>query len=95
MSDVTEQPPVSLGRAWLVYTGLRLAVFCATAAVLFLLLRLNGLPLLLIALLVSSIASLFLLRSQRDRFVRAQEQRIQSRRAEKAHLRERLDGDAS
>jgi hypothetical protein len=85
---------VSLGRAWAVYTALRLAVFAGTAAALFLLLRLNGLLLLLVALLLSSIASLFLLRPQRDRFVRAQEQRILARREEKAQLRERLDDDA-
>jgi membrane protein implicated in regulation of membrane protease activity len=84
---------VAFGRAWAVYTGLRFVVFAGTAAALFLVLRLNGLPLLLVALLVSSLASLFLLRSQRERVVLAQQQRLTARQRERAQLRERLDGD--
>ena len=81
----------SVGRAWAVYTGLRFAVFVGTAAALYLVFRLNGFPLLLVSLLVSSIASLFLLRAQRDALVAAQELRGRARRDEKTRLRERLD----
>lgn len=85
----------SVGKAWLVYTGLRMAVFLGTAAALFLALRLNGFPLLLVALLVSSVASLFLLRRQRDALVLAQETKGRERREQKARLRERLDEEPS
>ena len=94
MDDLAEdaaQP--SVRRTYLVYTGLRLAVFVGTAAVLFLVVRINGFPLLLAALLVSSIASLFLLRRQRDALVRAQERKALARRAEKERLRAQLDGE--
>ena len=94
MDDLAEdaaQPSVL--RTYLVYTGLRLAVFAGTAAVLFLVVRINGFPLLLAALLVSSIASLFLLRRQRDALVRAQERKALARRAEKERLRAQLDGE--
>lgn len=84
-----------VGKAWLVYTGLRMAVFTGTAAALFLVLRINGFPLLLVALLVSSIASLFLLRRQRDALVLAQETKGRERREQKARLRERLDEEPS
>ena len=86
-----EPAPGSVGGAWLRYTLLRLALFLATAAVLFLVLRLNGFPLLLVALLVSSIASLFVLQRQRDALVAAQEAKGLRRRAEKQRQRERLD----
>jgi hypothetical protein len=83
--------PPSVLRTYLVYTGLRLAVFVGTAAALFLVVRINGFPLLLAALLVSSIASLFLLRRQRDALVLAQERKGEAKRAEKERLRARLD----
>ncbi|MCA1710189.1 MAG: DUF4229 domain-containing protein [Actinobacteria bacterium] len=83
--------PDSPRRLWLAYTGLRLAVFLGVAAAVYLVSGLNGFPLLLVALLVSSIASLFLLRSQREALVVAQERRAQSRAADKAALRARLD----
>ena len=91
LAEDAAQPSVL--RTYLVYTGLRLAVFVGTAAVLFLVVRINGFPLLLAALLVSSIASLFLLRRQRDALVRAQERKALARRAEKERLRARLDGE--
>jgi hypothetical protein len=78
-------------RLWLVYTGLRLAVFAGVAAALYLVTRMNGFPLLLVALLVSSIASLFLLRSQREALVAAQQLRVERRAQERADLRSRLD----
>ena len=78
-------------RLWLVYTGLRLAVFVGVAGVLYLLTSLNGFPLLLLSLLLSSIASLFLLKAQRDALVAEQERRAEERAAEKAALRAQLD----
>jgi hypothetical protein len=81
----------SVLRTYLVYTGLRLAVFAGTAVILFLVVRINGFPLLFAALLVSSIASLFLLRSQRDALVLAQERKRVARQEEKERLRARLD----
>ena len=99
MADVSpDSSPGSapgVGKAWLIYTGLRMAVFAGTAAALFLVLRINGFPLLLVALLVSSIASLFLLRRQRDALVLAQETKGRERREQKARLRERLDEEPS
>ena len=87
------EQPTGVARAWAVYTGLRFAVFLGVAAALFLVLRINGLLLLLVALLVSSIASLFLLRPQRDRLVLAQQRRVEAREREKAQLRARLDDE--
>lgn len=81
----------STTRLWLVYTGLRLAVFVGVAAAIYLVTRINGFPLLLLALLVSSIASLFLLRRQRDALVLAQERRAEQRAHDKAQLRAELD----
>jgi membrane protein implicated in regulation of membrane protease activity len=78
-------------RLWLVYTGLRLVVFAGVAAAIYLVTRLNGFPLLLVALLVSSIASLFLLQSQRQALVESQQRRAEQRAEEKASLRARLD----
>ena len=86
-----EAAPGSVGGAWLRYTLMRLALFLGTAAVLFLVLRMNGFPLLLVSLLVSSIASLFVLQRQRDALVAAQEAKGLQRRAEKQRQRERLD----
>ena len=78
------------GRAWLVYTGLRLLVFAGVALVL-ILFRVATFPSLLIALLVSSVLSLFLLRSQRDRVVAAQQFRQEQRRGRQQAERARLD----
>jgi UPF0716 family protein affecting phage T7 exclusion len=78
-------------RLWLVYSGLRMALFLGVAAAIWVITQLNGFPLLLLALLVSSIASLFLLRPQREALVAAQERRAEARAAEKAALRARLD----
>ena len=85
------EAPAGVGAAWLRYTLLRLALFLGTAALLFFALRLNGFPLLLVSLLVSSIASLFVLQRQRDALVAAQETKGLQRRAEKQRRRERLD----
>jgi hypothetical protein len=86
--DVVAAPAAS--RAWLIYTGLRMLVFIGTVG-LFLIFGLNGFPLLLVALLVSSIASLFVLRPQRDAVVAAQTARRDQRSADREKLRARLD----
>ena len=86
-----DDPPAGgVAGAWLRYTLLRLVLFLGTAAALFLVSGLNGFPLLLVALLVSSIASLFVLQRQRDALVAAQEAKGLRRRAEKQRQRERL-----
>ncbi|MFC5266162.1 DUF4229 domain-containing protein [Kribbella qitaiheensis] len=75
-----------------IYTGLRLALFAVCFAVLWFALNnwLTVFPLLLVALIVSSILSIFVLRAARDRLAGTIEQRAgriserieQSRRAE-------------
>ena len=75
-----------------VYTGLRLALFAASFGLLWVALSswLGLFPLLLLALLVSSILSIFVLRAARDRLARSIENRAariarridESRRAE-------------
>lgn len=75
-----------------IYTGLRLALFAACFAVLWFALNnwLTIFPLLLVALIVSSILSIFVLRAARDRLAGTIERRAgritdrieQSRRAE-------------
>lgn len=96
VSGASDPPPSgpSATRAWLVYTGLRLAIFVGVAFAL-ILFRVATFPTLFIALLVSSVLSLFLLRSQRDRVVAAQERRVEQRRAAKATERARLGSDPS
>ena len=77
-------------KPWLVYTALRMLVFLGTAGF-FAIFGMNGFPLLLVALLVSSIVSLFVLRSQRVAVVAAQAARSERRAAERESLRARLD----
>ena len=77
-------------KPWLVYTALRMLVFVGTAGF-FALFGMNGFPLLLVALLVSSIVSVFVLRPQRAAVVAAQIARSERRAAEKESLRARLD----
>jgi len=81
----------SVGRAFAVYTGLRALLFAALCGVL-LLAGLTGLPALVGALVLSSIASLFLLRGPRDSATAALAARQQRRQAEHARLRGMLDG---
>lgn len=79
-------------RDFAVYTGLRLALFAGTFGLLWLALRsyLGIFPLLLLALVVSSILAIFVLRAARERFARTIEDRAgriqrridESRRAE-------------
>jgi hypothetical protein len=79
-----------MGKPWLIYTALRFVVFFGTAG-LFAIFGLNGFPLLLVALLVSSIVSLIVLRPQRAALVQAQVARTERRAAERESLRARLD----
>lgn len=77
-------------RPLLIYTALRLVVFIGSAGV-FIVFGLNGFPLLLLALLVSSIVSLFVLRPQRDALAAAQQARNDYRRTERERTRSRLE----
>lgn len=79
-------------RDWLVYTGLRLLLLACVAAVL-LVAGLSGFPLVLTALLASSVLSLFMLGPQRQALVRRQAERSAARRADADRLRARLDED--
>ena len=84
------QRDVGSARAWLVYTALRLVVFLGTAG-LFLIFRLNGFWLLLLALPVSAAISFVVLRPQRTALIAAQIERRQRRSAQRDALRSRLD----
>ena len=81
----------SVGRAFALYTGLRALLF-AVVLCLLLVLGLRGIPALAAALLVSSIASLFVLRGPRDAATGALAERQDRRAAEQARLRGMLDG---
>jgi Na+/H+ antiporter NhaC len=80
----------SARRLWLVYTALRLLVFVGTAGF-FAIFGMNGFPLLLLSLLVSSIVSLFVLHPQRTALVLAQAAKREQRQSEREALRARLD----
>lgn len=58
-------------------------------------LRLNGLPLLLASLLLSSVASLFLLARQREQFSQALVAKRADKAAQIAARRARLEGDGA
>jgi hypothetical protein len=79
-----------VSKLWLIYTALRMLVFIGTAGF-FAIFGLNGYPLLFVALLVSSIVSLLVLRPQRTALVEAQAARREQRAAERESLRARLD----
>ncbi len=79
-----------LRRRVAVYTGLRVVAF-AVSYLLLVLVGLRGLPAIAAALLLSSLASLFLLRRQRDDVTAGLEARRQERAAEQARLRGLLD----
>lgn len=89
MSDST---PSSPGRAFAVYSLLRLALLVVSFAVLRVILG-DGKDLLVIgaAVLMSALLSLVLLKKQRDDFARASMARAEERRAAKAARRARLD----
>ncbi|MBK5307636.1 MAG: DUF4229 domain-containing protein [Frankiaceae bacterium] len=86
----TTRPESSFARAWTLYTLLRMLVFVGAAGFL-LLFGFNGLPLLICALIVSMVVSVFALRPQRAALVAAMAARQQRRAAERESLRSRLD----
>ena len=81
-----------MGHPFVVYTVLRLLVFAGAYGVL-VLLGVDGFPGLLLALLISSIASLFLLRSQRRELARLTASRREARGVEKDRMRDMLRGE--
>jgi hypothetical protein len=83
----------SPARAFLVYSGLRLALLLASLAVLTLL-GLEGLLAVGAAVLLSALLSLVLLRRQRDTFTAASMARADRRREEREARRRRLDESA-
>jgi 4-amino-4-deoxy-L-arabinose transferase-like glycosyltransferase len=87
---MSQETPTSTGRPWLVYSGLRLLVFIGTAGF-FAIFGLNGFALLVVAVLVSGIVSLLVLRAQREAVASAQLARRERRAAERDAMRARLD----
>jgi hypothetical protein len=81
------------GRAFAVYSALRLALLLVSFAVL-LAIGLDGLLAIGGAVLLSALLSLVLLRSQRDAFTSASVARAEQRRAEKERRRARLDDES-
>ena len=90
MSDTPQTP--SPGRAFVVYSLLRLALLAVSFAVLRVIIG-PGNDLLVIggAVLMSALLSLVLLRQQRDAFAAASIARADARRAARQARRERLD----
>lgn len=88
MSSSQTQGP---GRAFLVYSALRLVLLVVAYSVL-LALGVDGLLAVGGAVLLSALLSLVLLRRQRDAFTEASMARADQRRADKERRRERLDG---
>lgn len=87
MSSPTTQSP---GRAFLVYSGLRLVLLVVAYSVL-LAIGIDGLLAVGGAVLLSALLSLVLLRRQRDAFTEASMARAELRRADKRRRRARLD----
>lgn len=83
-------PAVRPGRAFLVYSLLRLAILVVSYAVL-LAIGLHGLLAVGIAVLLSALLSLALLRGRRDAFTQASIARAAERREVRAQRRARLD----
>ena len=86
----TPTPTPSPGRAFLVYSGLRVALLLASYAVL-VALGLDGLLAVGAAVLLSALLSLVLLRRQRDAFTETSMARGDQRRLEREARRSRLD----
>jgi hypothetical protein len=87
---------MSLRRAWLTYTLGRLGLFVLVALLAWgaaglLGHPLDGMPLLLVALIGSALLSMVLLRAQRDRFGQALAEGRAAKAAEQAARRARLD----
>ena len=87
---MTDPATPSPGRAFLVYSGLRLALLLVSFAVLTAI-GLDGLLAIGAAVLLSALLSLVLLRRQRDAFTSASMARADQRRAERERRRARLE----
>ncbi len=87
---MTSPPPTSPGRAFLLYSTLRLLLLLVAFAVL-LALGLDTILALGGAVLTSALLSLVLLRRQRQAFTQASVARAEQRRADKAARRSRLE----
>ena len=90
---MTSPPTQSPGRAFLVYSALRLVLLVVSYSVL-LAIGVDGLLAVGGAVLLSALLSLVLLRRQRDAFAEASMARADERRADKQRRRARLDGPA-
>ena len=90
---MTSPETQSPGRAFLVYSALRLVLLVVAYSVL-LAVGLDGLLAVGGAVLLSALLSLVLLRRQRDAFTSASLARAEERRAEQQRRRARLDGPA-
>ena len=86
------EPPAGLGKAFVVYTALRLLVLLVCFVVLRQVLGPDN-PLLVVggAVLLSALLSLVLLRGRRDAFTSASMAKADRRRAERAARQARLD----
>ena len=94
MSETPESTPTSPspGRAFLVYSGLRIALLVVAVVVLRVLLPdADGLFVLGVAVLLSALLSVVLLRKQRDAFTAASMARADARKQEREARRARLD----
>jgi uncharacterized integral membrane protein len=96
---VDRERVVAMRRAALVYTLGRVGFFLLVALLVFVVTgflghQVNGLPLLLIALLVSSVGSLWLLRDKRDQLAQALAESREAKTAQIAARRARLENDA-
>lgn len=86
--------PPRPGRAFLLYSSLRLLLLLVSYAVL-LAIGLDGLLAVGVAVLMSALLSLVLLRGQRDAFTAASVARADQRRSQRADRRARLDADGA
>ncbi len=91
METPADPGPPRPGRAFAVYSALRLALLLVCVAVL-LAIGLDGLVAVGGGVLLSAVLSLVLLRRQRDAFTAASVARAQQRKADRANRRARLDG---
>lgn len=89
MDQPTSVPP-AVPHAGLRYTGLRVALFAAVGSALYLV-GVRGLPLLVLAVLLSGLVSLFALNRQRDAAAANIERGMARRRARQRAADEALD----
>ena len=90
METPADPSPLRPGRAFAIYSALRLALLLVSVAVL-LAIGLEGLLAVGGGVLLSAVLSLVLLRRQRDAFTAASVARAQQRKADKADRRARLN----